>query len=349
MHQLLSPRSLALVGVSPDTGKIAGRLLPILDHYRYQGPIYPVNPLHPTIGEYPCYPGLADLPEAPEVAAVLVPRSAVVPLVQQAVQCAVPYVVIFISGFAETRTKGVSLTRHIASSIQGSGTRVLGPNSEGFFDLQAGVPLSFSPIIDPIPGRVPLPKGSTVVLSQSGGLGFAISAQLANHGVGIRAVMTTGNELDLDLPDFIRYYANVDDVRQIVLFLERAKDLGRWSQALHEARQRGKSVWAVAIGQSPVAAQAISHHTGTSPVHYEEFSALFQTEQIPRLDDMDTLIDAVRGTQFAKSGAHTHHVAILTASGGGGIWCADLAVRYGLDVSPPSEDLANRLRSILPP
>ncbi|WAH36215.1 CoA-binding protein [Alicyclobacillus dauci] len=346
MDALLSPKSIALIGVSADIEKISGRLLPILQAYRFPGRIYPINPKRTEICGLTCYATLLDLPESPDVAVLLTPNTAVPNLLRQAVDKGVPYVLIYSSGFNEVGGDGERLAQEVQDLVCGTNTRALGPNSEGFYDLGSAVALSFSPVLDPLRGRVPLKQGGTVVLSQSGGLGFAIADQLESNGIGIRAIVTTGNELDLEIVDFLKYYAGEPDVDRIVLFFEGIRDLGAWRSALSKVQASGKTALAIHIGSSQVGVEAVRAHTGQTPSS-DEVQELLHSLNIAQFADLDDLIDfTLRDSR--SQGSCQSRVAIVSTSGGAGIWCADLAPEYGLRVPRLSIDLVRKLQPVLP-
>ena len=71
ISHILSPRSVAVVGASTDPSKIAGKPVLFLKKHEFKGQIYPINPRVAAIDGLKCYPGVDALPEAPDVAIVL--------------------------------------------------------------------------------------------------------------------------------------------------------------------------------------------------------------------------------------------------------------------------------------
>ena len=71
ISKLLSPRSVAVIGASADPQKTTGRPVAYLRKHGFSGRIMPVNPKVDRIGDLPCYPDVASLPEVPDVAVVL--------------------------------------------------------------------------------------------------------------------------------------------------------------------------------------------------------------------------------------------------------------------------------------
>ena len=66
------------------------------------GPTYPVNARYERIGDQPCYPDVAALPEVPDCAVVTAPREAVEDIVVECARAGIGGVVIFASGYSET-------------------------------------------------------------------------------------------------------------------------------------------------------------------------------------------------------------------------------------------------------
>ena len=69
---LFEPDSIAIVGASSDPAKASGLPLRNVLQSRFSGKIYPVNPRATEISGVPCYPSVTDLPEAPDVAVLMV-------------------------------------------------------------------------------------------------------------------------------------------------------------------------------------------------------------------------------------------------------------------------------------
>src|SRR5437763_11785670 len=75
---LTAPRNAVLVGASDRPGSWSARVWRNLNHYRFPGPIYLINPRRSEIWGKPCYPDFKSLPGRPDHLAVLVPAATVV-------------------------------------------------------------------------------------------------------------------------------------------------------------------------------------------------------------------------------------------------------------------------------
>ncbi|MGE5526107.1 MAG: CoA-binding protein, partial [Rhodospirillaceae bacterium] len=109
LQALLSPRSIAILGASTDYGKVNGRTLRYLLEKGYAGRIYPVNPKYDRIGDLKCYPDVAALPDAPDLAIVAVPARAVASSLRELGRRGTRSAIVFSSGFAELGHEGRAL------------------------------------------------------------------------------------------------------------------------------------------------------------------------------------------------------------------------------------------------
>ncbi|OGA40475.1 MAG: hypothetical protein A3G24_16085 [Betaproteobacteria bacterium RIFCSPLOWO2_12_FULL_62_13] len=140
---LLSPRSIAILGASADFNKINGRTLKALLDKKYAGEIYPVNPKYAAIADIKCYPDVASILGAVELAVVAVPAKLVVQAIHELGAKKVDTAVVFSSGFAEVGGDGIERERELRAAIWESGVRVLGPNCLGLINAFENVMATF--------------------------------------------------------------------------------------------------------------------------------------------------------------------------------------------------------------
>ncbi|MDQ0191461.1 acyl-CoA synthetase (NDP forming) [Alicyclobacillus cycloheptanicus] len=329
--------------MSSDAEKISGRMLHILQGYQFAGTLYLINARRVEIGGLKCYPSLSDLPETPDLAIVLVPSQAVLGVVKEAVSMAVPHVIIYSSGFSEAGETGRAMAADLLRATQGSRTRIMGPNSEGLIQVPRNLPLSFSPVIDPARQRARFRPGTTAVVSQSGGIGFAVADHLERAGIGIHTVVTTGNEIDLELSDFVRYFATQPDVENIFMFLEGLNDPAAFVEACTLAHAHGKLLAAIKVGESAAGRPAVTAHTGKVPDENLDFKDLFRSAGVVPLADISDVIDVIQSKHRLRT-ATGRRVAVVTVSGGGGIWVTDQLATVGLQTPRLTPELTASLR-----
>jgi len=83
LKPLFSPDSVAIVGASADTHTLRGRTTQFLIAYGYPGRIYPVTRSQPEVFGLRSYATVAELPEAPDLAVVVVPAAYVAPTLEE--------------------------------------------------------------------------------------------------------------------------------------------------------------------------------------------------------------------------------------------------------------------------
>src|SRR3954463_7947192 len=221
LARFFSPRSIAIVGASQDLISISGQPLKHLVAHEYAGKLYPVNPKYQEVLGNKCYPSLADLPEAPDLALVVVNASRVADTLRACGKLGIPYAIVFSSGFSETGGAGVTMQSELAAIAAEYNIGIIGPNCQGMINPADRVYAGFGSIFgaDYEPGRVSM-------VSQSGGFGFSVMNLAALEGGGLfRQRVRTRNEIGGISLVFIEYFiddTNTDIIEKILDETERA-------------------------------------------------------------------------------------------------------------------------------
>jgi acyl-CoA synthetase (NDP forming) len=348
LARLFRPSAVAVVGASRSPTSIAGRLIPVLRDSRYSGAIYPINPVADTVDGLPSFRSLRALPEVPDVVLVVVKAGEALQVVADCVRLGVPNVIVHSSGFSET-SAGRTLSQRLRETIARSGTRVLGPSSEGLVDTSMPIALGFSPAIDPARRSRVLQSGNAVILAQSGAVGFSLADVLSTAGHGIRAVVTTGNEADLEIADFLEFFAAEDDVGPVVAFLEHLADAPRFIASAQRLRARNVPVFACRVGSSRAGQRASLSHAGKVTGGGAAYSAVFAKSGAIEFRGVDDLVDLVAASQWRGPPTSRSRIAVVSGSGGAGIWLADALAATGLEVPELSAALQGELRCDVSP
>ncbi len=343
LDALLRPTSVAVIGASNDPTRIGGRPVRYLRAAGYGGRIYPVNPRHSRVQELTAFRRIADVPEAPDLAIVAVPAPSVVETVEACAARGVRAAVVFSAGFAEMGAEGRRLQDRLGEIAAATGMRVVGPNCLGVYNSELGAYATFSTTLEdgyPTPGRVAL-------VSQSGAYGSHLSLLARKRNIDIRYWVTTGNEVDVSVPEVLGWLAEQDDVSVIMAHAEGITDRDALLSALATARARGKPVVFQKVGVTEIGAQAARSHTaslaGADPV----YEAAFRQFGAYRARDTDEMLDIAYAARFGQF-PESPRVALVSISGGVGVQMADAAVGFGLDVAPLGEAAQARLKSALP-
>src|SRR6516162_8611786 len=163
------PQSIAVLGASPDTSRIRGRLLHQLRENGFPGRILPINPSYHEIGGLPCYASIAAVGEAVDLALVAIPAAAVAPALEECALAGVKHALIVSSGFAEEGGAASGLQAALIDVTKRTGIRACGPNCEGYFNALGKIATTFSPTVEVRLGddRLLVSDGCAGVIAQS--------------------------------------------------------------------------------------------------------------------------------------------------------------------------------------
>ena len=315
----------------------------------YPGKLYPINPNYGDIDGLKCYPSISEVGAPIDLAVVIIPARAVLGALEQCVAAGVRNAVIISSGFAEEGGDSAAMQAEIAALAKRSGMRISGPNAEGFLSEVQKVAATFSPTVDVKPGHVPLvaTRRRIGIVAQSGGIGFAIKHRAKAIGVAISYVVSAGNESDLGAGEFFDYMVQDASTDVILLFIESIRDVDRFIAAARRAAELGKPVIVTKVGRSQAGGRAAASHTASMAGWSGAYDAVFAKYGFIVSNDLDeaVAIAAVLTTNPLPKG---DRVAVLTVSGGAGIWGADTVSMQGLQVPALSEHVQAQIKQWMP-
>src|SRR5690349_16244392 len=124
------PGTVAVFGASARPGSVGSLLIRNLLGNPFGGVVYPINPRRRAVHGVHCYPGLADVPEPIDLAAIATPPATVPALVRECADRGVKAAVVLSAGFAERGAEGRALEQQVRDAARGR-LRLLGPNSLG--------------------------------------------------------------------------------------------------------------------------------------------------------------------------------------------------------------------------
>ncbi len=349
LDSFFAPASIALIGASRDLEKIPGRLLSMLRKNEFPGKIYPINPNYGDIDGLKCYPAIADVGQPVDLAVVIIPAKAVLGALEQCAAVGVKNAVIISSGFAEEGGDSAAMQDAIVALAKRTGMRISGPNAEGFYSEVQKVAATFSPTVDVKPGHIPLvaTRRRIGIVAQSGGIGFAIKHRAKALGVAISYVVSAGNESDLGAGEFLEYMVQDASTDVILLFIEGIRDVDKFLAAARRAAEIGKPVIVTKVGRSGAGERAAASHTASMAGWSAAYDAVFAKYGFIVSNDLDeaVTIAAVLATNPLPKG---DRVAVLTVSGGAGIWGADTVSLQGLQVPELSAGIQDKIKQWMP-
>jgi acyl-CoA synthetase (NDP forming) len=295
--------------------------------------VFLVNPRGGAVGEIPIYERIADIGERVGLAVINVRPDLVPDLVEQCGEHGVAHVLVFTAGFSEVGPEGSALERRIAEIARRFGMRVFGPNTNtNAFERMPDVPN--------------LRGGKIGLVTQSGHQGRPI-VQGAGFGVGFSRWVPTGNEADLEVADFIEYFAYDDDTAVIAGYFEGFRDAAKLRRALEAANAQAKPVVALKIGRTSAGSRMASSHTGHLTGSDAVVDGLFRQYGVTRVDDLDELLETA--ALFAKLSAGTGpNVCCYSISGGSSTLMVEVAEQHGVPTPALSPATQEALRAFLP-
>jgi acetate---CoA ligase (ADP-forming) len=349
LDTFFAPDSIALIGASRDPEKIPGRLLSMLRKNGFPGRLYPINPNYGDIDGLTCYPSIAAVGQPIDLAIVIIPARAVLGALKECAAAGVRNAVIISSGFAEEGGDSAAMQDAIADLARATGMRISGPNAEGFYSEAQHVAATFSPTVDVKPDapRLVATTKRIGIVAQSGGIGFAIYHRAKALGIALSYVVSAGNESDLGAGEFLDYMVQDGSTDVILLFIEGIRDVEKFLAAARRAAEAGKPVIVTKVGRSGAGERAAASHTASMAGWSAAYDAVFAKYGFIVSNDLDeaVTIAAVLTTNPMPKG---DRVAVLTVSGGAGIWGADTVSMQGLQVPELSEAVQTEIRGLIP-
>jgi len=343
MDALFNPRSIAIIGASDDLSRIGGLPLRFLRQHGYAGKIFPVNPKYREIAGLPCYWTLTEIPEPVDLALIGIPRQFVLAAFKQCADKKIPYIILFSAGYAEMGEAGRKEQEELRSFARQAGIRVVGPNCIGIINTHDHIASSFTSGLE-IESLTP---GAIGLITQSGGIGNSILTRANDRSIGLSYFISSGNELDLEIADFLEYFVEDSRTRSIALLLEDLKNPKKFALLADRAFQVRKPIVALKLGRSQKGQQAAASHTGAMTGVDRLYDGLFRQKNICRVSDIDDLLEVANlfGRYESPAG---DRVAILSSSGGSGALLADLAADFKLHLPSPSKPTHDALHDLIP-
>ena len=286
MVRLVAPRSVAVVGVSDRPNAFGSRV--VANMKAFDGQLYQINAKYPELAGRPCYPSLDALPEAPDCVVIATAREAVEPIAEQCAARGVGAIIVLAAGYVETgKPEHVAAQARLVATAQGSGMRVVGPNTIGLVNYAVGAGLTFSAM----PERRPLRPHAIGIVSQSGSLGFSM-AQAVERGVSVSHVLTAGNSCDVDVADHVAYLVQDPHCRAISCLFEGMADPTRMLAAAELAWKADKPLIMYKIATGSEGARAALSHTGSLAGSEAAYAAAFARLGVVQVDKLEALVEA---------------------------------------------------------
>jgi acetyltransferase len=336
LSNLLSPRSIALIGGSPRQNSVGRAILENIKKAGFKGEVGLVNLRHADVSGIAAVRRLDQLPFVPELVVITAPPPTIPGLIEKAGSLGVAGALIITSGLGHGAG---SLADAAEQAALKHSMRLVGPNCLGIMMPMVGLNATFS-------AHMPV-AGSLALISQSGAIAAGMVDWAAQRGVGFSGIVSIGDQLDVDIADLLDYFALDGRTRAILLYVEAITDARKFMSAARAAA-RVKPVVVVKSGRMAQGAKAAATHTGALAGADAVYDAAFRRAGVLRVSDLRELFDCAETLGRVESPTGKR-LAILTNGGGIGVLAIDRLVELGGLPAPMSAASRAKLDAVLPP
>jgi acyl-CoA synthetase (NDP forming) len=282
------------------------------------------------------------VPQPCDVALIALAAHHVPEAIEQAGRAGIPFALVLSSGFSEVGGEGKALQERLVAAARKANVRMVGPNCLGMLNLKDNARIGFGGTSQ----LTTLKAGPMAMVTQSGGFGFGVVSAAAHYGVGCNYAISTGNEADLTLLDWVADLIERPEIEVVVAFMEGVTDGRRLIEVGERALELGKPILAWKVGNTDVGSQAATSHSARLTAGYELYRAAFRRGGFVEIRDVDDLIDICKAFHTRKLPAG-NRVGVLTLSGGAGVLLADRCIEHGLELPVLTEATRGQLGKIL--
>jgi acetyl coenzyme A synthetase (ADP forming)-like protein len=337
MNRIMKPDAVAVIGASPETGKIGNSVMKNLINGGYQGAIYPIHPSADVIMGKKAYKSVKDVPGTIDIAVFAIPAKFVAQALIEVGEKKIAGAVLIPSGFAETGN--VAGQNELVEIGRKYGVRLMGPNIYGFYYTPKNLCATFCTAYDV--------KGKAALSSQSGGIGMAIIGFSRSAKMGVSAIVGLGNKSDIDEDDLLTFFEQDDNTQIIAQHCEDLKD-GRAFAEVAKRVSKKKPVVVLKAGRTGMGARAASSHTGALAGNDKIYEDVFKQSGVIRARSLRDLLEFARGIPVLPT-PQGNNVLIITGAGGSGVLLSDACVDNGLSLMAMPPDLDAAFRKFIPP
>ncbi|MDQ6722720.1 MAG: acetate--CoA ligase family protein [Thermoproteota archaeon] len=344
MDLFFNAKSIALIGASPEVGKVGNSVLESLVKHEYKGKVFPVNAKgYPEIMGINAYKSLDEISEPVDVVVVTVDLKFVPDLLKVCGQKEIHNVVIISGGGKELGGERADIEQQVKDLSSKLNIRIIGPNCIGMFNGENRLDCAFQGH-----ERMLRPKnGNVAFLSQSGTIGIAFMEHSSSFGMS--KMISYGNRSDVDEADMIWYLSEDPQTKVIGLYVE---GLGDGRKFINTAKKvisdRKKPIVVFKNGRTIRGAKQAASHTGSLGGTYTVVKGAFSQSGIISVDSYDELVASLKSLSWQPV-PKGNKVAMVTNGAGPIIAAIDQFERLGLEVANLGDQSISSFKSHYPP
>jgi acetyl coenzyme A synthetase (ADP forming)-like protein len=337
MRRIMQPEAVAVIGASPEDGKIGNSVMKNLINGGYQGAIYPIHPRAEEILGKKCYKSVTDIPGQVDIAIFCIPARVVAQVLEEVGQKQIPGAILIPSGFAEVGEH--ALQEEVVQVARQHNIRLMGPNIYGFYYTHKNLCATFCTPYDE--------KGKVALSSQSGGVGMAIIGFSRSTKMGVSAIVGLGNKSDIDEDDLLTFFEQDPNTQVMAMHVEDLKD-GRAFAEVAQRVSKKKPIVVLKAGRTSMGARAARSHTGALAGDDRIYDAVLRQSGVIRASSLNDMLEFARGLQILPT-PQGENIVIVTGAGGSGVLLSDACVDNGLQLMSMPPDLDAAFKKFIPP
>jgi acetyltransferase len=335
----MAPESVAFLGASNSLGKMGtSQLLNVLFN-DFPGRVLPVHPREKEVLGLKAYPSIPELPEAPDLAILVVPSKLIISLMAELGELGTRHAIIMSAGFKETGEEGRALEKRLLEVCETYDMRFLGPNCMGVLNTHH----PFNCTVSPFTGK----PGALGLISQSGTYVAQTHQHLKKRGISLGKAISAGNSTSIGLEDCLEYLGGDEDTKAIALYIEAIERGDRFLELARDIARR-KPIVAQYVGGTESGARSGRSHTGAMAGPDHVYDGLFEQSGVIRVETVEELYyagHALANQPFPKHG----RIGILTNSGGPATAMAMTLDKHGVEIPEFSPSLRRKIDPVIPP
>jgi acyl-CoA synthetase (NDP forming) len=346
LRRIMHPKSVAIIGMSGKPNSAGHAVLRNWVLNEFKGDIHLIGRSGGEIEGMPIKTDLAELPEGIDVAVLTLPAAGVGEALAGCAARNVGAAVVFASGFAEVGDAERSEQERIGRLVRKSGLSVVGPNCIGYTNFVDGFTVAFASV-NKVPRVAPGTADGVAIVAQSGGLGNHLRLGLDSRGLAVTYTISTGNEMDLGLGDFVEYLLADNATRVIMIYAEHIRQPAAFLSAAQQARVVGKPIVLLHPGRSAPAKEAAKSHTGALAGDHAVMRAKLERAGIVIVNTLDEMLDVsellARYPRPKRGG-----LGVVTFSGAFCGIAHDLCEDIAVPIPPLSPEIEAHLKPLVP-
>ena len=220
LYPFLNPRSLAVFGANNNLLTTMGSMqLRNIIAGGFNSNIYPVHPRLDNVQGFKAYKTVMDLPKIPDLGFLILPTRAVPQVMEECGEKGIKYLLITSGGFREIGEEGVKLSKKIDDIARKYNMRFIGPNCLGIYNAWYGFPEKEDAYFNTFWPYTTPKKGNISIISQSGTVAAQTFWHAREMGVNISKSISVGNERNIDMVDFLKYFKDDPQTEVIGLYI----------------------------------------------------------------------------------------------------------------------------------